>query len=186
MGHPEGKLGETLEGVKSHAEEFWDWFFGERKERHRHFRELLVFFVKESEFRNLEGQVMSSPVIVAQLLSNDLVGINLLLTELSKGAVVPLSKGPFTVAVQDLSNTVSYTPGSADETTPDNFKANGTGNTGLVTVTVTDTSQTPPLFGVGTFNVVAPPPAVPDTLEVQFTPATPPVVQAAAAAKPAA
>lgn len=116
-----------------------------------------------------------TPVIVAQLLSNDTVGINLLLAESAKGAGVPLSAGPFQIAVLDPANTVTVTPGSADQTTPTNFKANGTGNTGEVAVTVTDTSQTPPLAGTGSFAVVAPappPPPAPDTLTVQFTPAT--------------
>lgn len=127
---------------------------------------------------------MSTPVIVAQLLATDVVGINLLLTELTKGAVDPLSKGPFTVAVADPQNTgVVVTQGSADQTTPTNFKGTAAGLTpGEITVTVTDTSQTPPLVGVGSFAVVAaapppPPPPGPDTLTVQFTPAAPPVTQ---------
>jgi hypothetical protein len=124
-----------------------------------------------------------TPVIVAQLLATDTVGINLLLTEMTKGVIDPLSAGPFEVAVADPQNTgVVVTPGSADQTTPTNFKGTAAGLTaGEVTVTVTDTSQNPPLVGVGTFAVIAappPPPPGPDTLQVQFTPATPPAAAA--------
>lgn len=125
----------------------------------------------------------AAPTIVNQLVATDQVGINLLLAELLKGASLPLSAGPFTVAVADPQNTgVVVTPGSADQTTPTNFKGTAAGLAlGEVTVTVTDTSQTPPLVGVGSFAVVAaapPPPPVPDTLQVQFTPAAPPAAAA--------
>ena len=107
------------------------------------------------------------------IFTTSLTGLLLALAESSKGNPVPLSAGPFTVAVSDPSNTVNVTPGSADQTTPTQFVPNGTGNTGTVTVTVTDTSQTPPLVGTGSFQVVAPTaPPVPDTLTVTFVPAT--------------
>jgi hypothetical protein len=126
------------------------------------------------------GTTPAAPTIVNQLVATDTVGINLLLGELLKGAAFPLSKGPFTVAVADPQNTgVVVTAGSADQTSPTNFKGTAAGLAlGEVTVTVTDESQTPPLVGVGSFAVVAPapppPPPGPDTLTVQFTPATPP------------
>jgi hypothetical protein len=106
-----------------------------------------------------------------QIQSNDAKGLDLVLAESAKGAAVPLSKGPFTVAVQDPGNTVQVTPGSADQTTPTNFKPNGSGAVGTVTVVVTDTSQTPPLVSApASFDVVAPV-AVPDTLTASFAPA---------------
>jgi hypothetical protein len=119
-----------------------------------------------------------------QIFSNDLVGLNLVLAETSKGVAIPLSAGPFTVAVQDPANTVTVTPGSADQTTPTNFKANGTGNVGTVTVVVTDTSVTPNLVSApASFDVVAPVTTpVPDALTASFAPATPPAANAAAKA----
>lgn len=114
---------------------------------------------------------------MTQILSTDTVGLNLALVESQKGVTLPLSKGPFAVDVSDPSNTVTVTAGSADQTTPTNFKANGSGATGTVTVTVTDTGQTPPLVSApASFDVVAPapPPPVPDTLTASFVPATPP------------
>ena len=103
-----------------------------------------------------------------QINSNDTKGLNLVLAESAKGQPVPLSKGPFTVAVQDPNNTVTVTPGSADQTTPTNFKPNGSGATGTVTATVTDTAQTPPLVSApASFDVVAPV-TVPDTLTASF------------------
>lgn len=124
------------------------------------------------------------PVLVTQLVSNDTVGLNLVLAESAAGQPVALGAGPFSVQMDDPANTVIKTDGSADQTTPTNFKANGTGNTGTVTVTVTDAQFN--LVGKGSFDVVAPPPPppppppTPDTLTVAFTPATP------AAAAPAA
>ncbi len=107
-----------------------------------------------------------------QIVSNDAKGLNLVLAESAKGVAVPLSKGPFTVAVTDPNNTVLVTPGSADQTTPTNFKPNGTGAVGTVSVVVTDQSQTPPLVSApATFDVVAPAPTVPDTLTASFAPA---------------
>ena len=131
------------------------------------------------------GTTPVAPVIVNQLVATDTVGINLLISELLKGAAFPLTAGPFTVAVADPQNTgVIVTQGSADNTTPTNFKGTAAGlGLGEVTVTVTDESQTPPLVGVGSFQVVAaappPPPPAPDTLQVQFTPAAPPAQAAA-------
>lgn len=103
-----------------------------------------------------------------QINSNDTKGLNLVLAESAKAQPVPLSKGPFTVDVQDPNNTVTVTPGSADQTTPTNFKPNGSGATGTVTVTVTDTAQTPPLVSApASFDVVVPVTA-PDTLTASF------------------
>jgi hypothetical protein len=109
---------------------------------------------------------------VTQLLSNDTKGINLALVESAAGVEVALSKGPFAVDVQDPAGAISYTPGSDDQSTPSNFKANGSGNTGTVTVTVTDTSNG--LKGTASFDVVAPapPPPAADKLDVFFTPAS--------------
>jgi len=107
-----------------------------------------------------------------QINSDDLKGLNLVLAETAAGAAVPLSKGPFTVAVTDPNNTVTVTPGSADQTTPTNFKPNGSGAVGTVSVVVTDTSTTPPLVSApATFDVVAPAPPVPDALVASFAPA---------------
>jgi hypothetical protein len=107
-----------------------------------------------------------------QIVSNDPKGLNLVLAETAKGAAVPLSKGPFTLVVTDPGNTVTVTPGSPDQTTPTNFKPNGTGAVGTVTVVVTDTSQTPPLVSApASFDVVAPVATVPDTLTASFVPA---------------
>lgn len=106
-----------------------------------------------------------------QIFSNDPKGLNLVLAESAKGAAVPLSAGPFTVAVTDPNNTVTVTPGSADQTSPTNFKPNGSGAVGTVTVVVTDAGQNPPLASApASFDVVAPvvtPPA-PDTLTASF------------------
>jgi len=107
-----------------------------------------------------------------QIVSNDAKGLNLVLAESAKGAPLPLSKGPFTVDVTDPNNTVTVTPGSPDQTTPTNFKPNGTGAVGTVSVVVTDTSLTPPLVSApATFDVVAPAATVPDTLVASFVPA---------------
>ena len=111
-----------------------------------------------------------------QIFSNDLKGLNLVLAESLAGSVLPLSKGPFTLVVTDPNNTVLVTPGSADQTTPTNFKPNGSGAVGTVTVVVTDTSVTPPLVSApASFDVIAPapppPPPVPDTLIASFVPA---------------
>jgi hypothetical protein len=110
-----------------------------------------------------------------QIFSNDTKGLNLVLAETAKGAALPLSAGPFTVAVQDPANTCNVTPGSADQTTSTNFKPNGSGAVGTVTVIVTDTSQNPPLVSApASFDVVPPVvvPPVPDTLTASFVPAT--------------
>jgi len=116
-----------------------------------------------------------------QLQANNVnAGFALVLAELLAGAPFPLTKGPFLVSVADPGNTIQRTPGSADQTTPDTFFPNGSGNAGTVTVTVTDQSVTPAgLVGTGAFDVVAatPPPLTqPDTLTVDFAPitATPP------------
>lgn len=109
-----------------------------------------------------------------ELLSNDTTkGLNLQIVETvaATGMVVP-SSGPFAVDVTDPGNTITMTPGSADQKTPTNFKANGTGNVGTVTVKVTDQSNA--LVGSASFDVVAPAPPPPkaDTLTVSFVPAT--------------
>lgn len=107
-----------------------------------------------------------------QIFSNDPKGLNAALAETSKGAAIPLSKGPFTFDVQDPNKTCLVTPGSPDQTVPLNFKPNGSGATGTVTFTVTDTSVTPPLVSNQvSFDVVAPAAAVPDALVASVVPA---------------
>jgi hypothetical protein len=133
-------------------------------ERHRHRRELTVFFY------SVEGGNFTM-----QIFSNDTKGLLLALAESAKGVAIALSKGPFAIAVQDPSNTCTFTPGSADQTTPASFVPNGSGAVGTVTVVVTDNSVTPPLVSApASFQVVAPappPPPVPDTLVASFVPA---------------
>ena len=101
-------------------------------------------------------------------------GLLLALVELrqSDGKVFPLSSGPFQVDVQDPSNTVTVTPGSADQTTPTQFVPNGTNAVGTVTVKVTDMNPSfkTPLVGTGTFDVTATPAEQADTLQVGFKP----------------
>jgi hypothetical protein len=106
-----------------------------------------------------------------QIFSNDTVGLKLVLSETHAGTPVPLTKGPFTVAVTDPNNTVTVTPGSPDQTTPTKFVPNGTGAVGTVTVVVTDTSTTPPLVSPpASFDVVAPV-VTPDAITASFAPA---------------
>lgn len=103
-----------------------------------------------------------------QILSTDTKGLNLAIAETlaATGEVFP-SAGPFQVDVTDPAGAVTVTPGSADQTTPTNFKASGTNAVGTVTVKVTDTSNN--LVGSGSFDVVAPaPPPQADTLTVGF------------------
>lgn len=107
-----------------------------------------------------------------QIFSNDPKGLNLALVESAKGVQIPLSKGPFTVDVQDPANTITVTRVGTDEVVPTNFKPNGSGATGTVTITVTDTSVTPPLAAAPiSFDVVAPAVAVPDSLVASLVPA---------------
>jgi len=135
---------------------FWEHW---RKKRHRHGHHLFVFFLRGEH-------------ITMQIFSNDTKGLDLVLAETAKGVAVPLSKGPFQVAVQDPGNTIAVTAGTPDQATPTLFKPNGTGNVGTVTVVVTDTSQTPPLVSSpASFDVVAPPPPVADALAASFAPA---------------
>jgi hypothetical protein len=138
-------------------------------ERHTHpdGRQLFAFFFSPSQAeQNLGGFTM-------QIFSNDPKGLNLALAETLKGAPVPLSKGPFAVAISDPNNTIKVTPGSADQTTPDNYKPNGSGALGTVTVTVTDNAQTPPLVSAPvSFDVVAPTGGnTADALVASFVPA---------------
>jgi hypothetical protein len=135
---------------------------GRRKRHPRQRRELLVFFL---HLERCLGE------LVMQIFSNDAKGLNLVLAETAKGVPVPLSKGPFTLQVTDPGNTITVTPGTPDQTTPTNFKPNGTGAVGTVTVVVTDTSFNPPLVSApASFDVVAPV-AVADTLTASFAPA---------------
>jgi hypothetical protein len=142
----------------------------DHEHRRRHRRELLVFFLRG-------GTNHMPPQIVNQLVANDTNGIYLLVAETLKGAAIPLSKGPFTVAVDDSANTgVVVVPGSPDLTTPPIFKAPATGSlaSGQVNVTVTDTSVTPPISTTVSFQVVQPapppppPPTGPDAISAQF------------------
>jgi hypothetical protein len=113
-------------------------------------------------------------VLTMKIFSNDPKGLNLTLQEIlqASGQQFPLTKGPFQVDVTDPSGVITVTPGSADQSTPTNFKPNGTAAVGTVTAKVTDTSNG--LVGSGSFDVVAPappPPPGPDTLVVGFVPA---------------
>ena len=106
-----------------------------------------------------------------QIQSNDTKGLNLTIEEIlqATGQVFP-SSGPFAVDTTDPGNTITVTPGSPDNVTPTNFKPNGSGAVGTVTVKVTDKSNG--LVGSGSFDVVAPPPPQKaDTLVVGFVPA---------------
>jgi hypothetical protein len=144
-----------------------------RRERRRREHELLVFFLRPRT-STTEGK------LTMQIFSNDPNGLNLALAETSAGVPVPLSAGPFTVTIADPNNTITDTEGSPDQTTPDNYKPNGTGNVGTVTVTVTDTSNN--LVGTGSFDVVAPTgtgTGKADTLLVSFVPAAPAAAAAA-------
>jgi hypothetical protein len=126
-----------------------------REHHRRHARKfLLVSFIGEDK-------------LTMQIFSNDPKGLNLTIQEIlaATGQVFP-SVGPFTVAVADPGKTITVTAGSPDNTTPTNFKPNGTAAVGTVTVTVTDTSNN--LVGTGSFDVVAPVAAKADTLNVGF------------------
>lgn len=105
-----------------------------------------------------------------QIVSDDKKGLNLTIQETlaSSGQVFP-SAGPFQVDVTDPGNTISVAAGSADQTTPTNFKPNGSGAIGTVTVKVTDQSNN--LVGSASFDVVAPVAQKADTLTVGFVPA---------------
>ena len=111
---------------------------------------------------------------MTQILSNDTKGLNLKLVEdvSATGEIIP-SVGPFQVDVFDAASTITVTPGSPNQATPTNFKPNGSGNAGTITVKVTDTSNG--LVGSATFDVVAPAPPTPspkaDRLTVAFVPA---------------
>jgi hypothetical protein len=143
---------------------------GHRRERHhRHPRHLFVFLLAAGSDCWLEMKGCT-----VQIFSNDPKGLNLALVESAKGVQIPLSKGPFTLAVQDPANTVTVTRTGQDEVVPSNFKPNGTGNVGTVTIVVTDTSVTPPLVAAPvSFDVVAPVPPVqvPDSLVASLVPA---------------
>lgn len=137
--------------------------------RARHSKQLFVFFVpSEGGKTAMQIGALSTTVLL------------LLLAESAKGNQIPLSTGPFTVDSEDPSNTCNYVPGSADQSTPDSWTPNGSGALGTVQVTVADESQTPPLIGTGSFDVIAGGGGtiVPDTLTVNFQPATPAAVAA--------
>jgi hypothetical protein len=108
-----------------------------------------------------------------KILATDAKGLVLGIVETlaASGQVFP-SAGPFQVDVADPAGTINVVPGTPDQKTATIFRANGSGKTGTVTVKVTDTSNG--LSGSASFDVVAPlpppPPAVPDTLTVSFTP----------------
>jgi len=141
-----------------------------KKKHTRRARHLFVFLLAADSDRWLITKGCN-----VQIFSNDPKGLNLALVESAKGVQVPLSKGPFSLAVQDPANTVTVTRVGQDEVVPSNFKPNGTGNIGTVTIVVTDTSVTPPLVAAPiSFDVVAPappPPVVPDSLVASLVPA---------------
>jgi hypothetical protein len=144
----------------------------DHEHRRRHRLALLVFFLRG-------GTNHMPPQIVNQLVANDTNGIYLLVAETLKGEAIPLSKGPFTVNVDDSAKTgVVVVPGSPDLTTPPIFKAPPAPALladGQVNVTVTDTSVTPPISATASFQVVQPappppppPPTGPDAISAQF------------------
>jgi hypothetical protein len=153
-------------------------------EHHRHPQVLAVLFARiHRHRRKIHYEDTQMPNL--QLIATDTTkGFALVLAELLAGAPFPLTAGPFTVAFDDPNGTVTRTPGSADQTTPDTFFPNGSGAVGTVTVTVTDQSVPGGLVGVGAFDVVAPvpPPPQPDTLQVSFAP----ISTAGASSAPAA
>lgn len=135
--------------------------------RARHEKKLFVFFVS-TEGGKTAMQIGASSTAV----------LLLLLAESAKGNQIPLSAGPFTVDSEDPGNTCTHTSGSPDQSTPDSWTPNGSNATGTVTVEVADEGQTPPLIGSGSFDVIAGGGVVPDTLTVNFQPATPAAVAA--------
>jgi hypothetical protein len=143
-----------------------------KKRKTRQRRRLIVSFVRATSRKKKAARThgRGKRKRKAMILSNDTKGLNLTIQETiaATGAVVP-SAGPFAVDVQDPGSTVTVTPGSPDQATPTNFKPNGSGAVGTVTVKVTDTSNG--LVGSASFDVVAPtppPPAKADTLTVGF------------------
>jgi hypothetical protein len=154
-----------------------------KKHRGHPRRFLLVMLRTEAQLSSFQfaNWIIEGHMANKQLLSNATKGFVLTLAESfvptdgTPPTALPLSAGPFTVDVADPGNTIVVTPGSPDQKTPTIFRANGTGATGSVTVTVTDTSNG--LKGSVTFDVVAPatpppppPPPVANTLSVDVTP----------------
>lgn len=111
---------------------------------------------------------------VTQLLLTDTVGLIAAVLEADdSGAVFFPPEGPLSFKVDDPQNTVTQGV-AADGVTP-TFVPNGSGNTGIVTVTATDAGNN--LVGSGSFTVAAPtpPPPPPDEatqLGVFFQPNT--------------
>lgn len=107
-----------------------------------------------------------------KIFSDDPKGLNLAIKEtLAATGEVFASSGPFAVDTTDPSGSITVTPGSPDNVTPTNFKPNGSGAAGTVTVKVTDQSNG--LVGSSSFDVVAAAPVQKaDTLTVDFVPAT--------------
>lgn len=105
-----------------------------------------------------------------QIFSNDPKGLNAAIVETGAGQTFPVT-GPVKFDIQDPGNTITFTPGSADNSTPANFKPNGSGATGTVTVTATDTGNVDKLADTQSFDVVAPVVAKPDKLALSFVPA---------------
>lgn len=150
------------------------------KKKTRRGRQLVVFFLRRVKppAAQLTPKRVKHPaskweiVMNPQLLTTDTKGFVLGITEIrsSDGAVAPRSSGPFAITVtQDADKpVVTVTEGSPDQTTPDIFRPNGTGNTGTVTIDVTDTSNN--LSALISFDVVAPAVVVPDKMVLSLTP----------------
>ena len=121
--------------------------------------------------------IQAPPTAVSQIFSNDPNGVSIIVLEADdSGTNFFPPKGPFSFAVSDPSSTV--TQGLlADGVTP-SLVPNGTGNTGDVSVQVTDTGNN--LVGTATLSVVAPIQPPPPTATqlgaffVPIAPATPP------------
>lgn len=142
------------------------------KKKTRHNRQIVLFFLTFVKHgRKGRWIVADNPKLLATSTKGLILGI--LETRASDGKKYPLV-GPFQISVADPGNTISVVEGSADQSTPDIFRPNGSGATGTVTVTVLDQSNQ--LTASIAFDVVAappppPPPAdVPDTMTLSLTP----------------
>lgn len=175
------------------------------KRRNRHKRRGFVFFFQRltnvvdiafhfDENRFIKGvitlmapiPIQGPPNAVTQIFSNDPNGVTVVFLEADDtGKIFPI-KGPLGFVVSDPSGTVNVIAGSADGTTPEQLAPNGSGKTGTVTVTVTDTGNN--IVASGTLTVVPPaPPPVPTQGAVFFTPnTTPPAAPAAGSSAAAA
>jgi hypothetical protein len=159
--------------------------------QHAHPRRLFVLFFRNQSCR-IELHVLIAPFLfrkgvmsmpttpiqpppnaVTTLFSNDSLGVSVVIVEADDNGKIFPFKGPLSFAVDDPGSTVTVTPGAADGSTPERLVPNGSGNTGAVTVTVTDSGNN--LVGSATLTIVppvTPPPTVPTQLGVFFVPNT--------------